>query len=59
MLEAEFIYNTVSNNGMKSTAEFQMDLIKNKKMEEENSSFNQELKEISSQENQLGLLFTK
>jgi|JI9StandDraft_2_1071091.scaffolds.fasta_scaffold532195_1 hypothetical protein len=33
-MEAEFIYNTIKSNGIKSTAEFQMDIIKNKKQEE-------------------------
>jgi len=32
-MEAEFIYTTVKNNGIKSTAEFQINAIKNKKNE--------------------------
>ena len=57
VLEAEFIYNTVKNNGIKSTAEFQMDLIKNKK--EESVFARKEFKDITSQETRLGLALTK
>lgn len=61
MKEAEFIYNTVKNNGIKSTVEFQMDLIKNKKMEESRTFRKEfkELKEFTSQETRLGLIMTK